>query len=364
MKTLITGIAAGVALTLLTGLGVGLSGAFNVAATVDDAPLLKWFLHESFEASVARRSDGIQAPNDLGSSARIERGARSFAAMCAGCHTPPGMTDTPRTQGLNPRPPALAELIGHASSAQTFWVIKNGARMTGMPAFGPTHDDEALWDLTAFIQAAGQLEPEQYQSLSAGPVDDGHDHRHGEEADHEGGEPHDGNHSHTGAKPHPRQIAGNDPQKSPAKRVLSAPPAAGAAPEASVDYFHAALRSGDESAVVSVLSPDVRIFESGRVEGSLAEYRSHHLQSDLKAAQHIQHEVIERTVRKSRDEAWVMTRTRVHGEFGGQSINRPGTETMNLVRTAQGWRIAHIHWSFGAEQKPAPKGHEGHQHEH
>lgn len=356
MKTLITGIAAGVALTLLTGLGVGLSGAFNVAATVDDAPLLKWFLHESFEASVARRSDEIQVPNDLSSGVRIERGARSFAAMCAGCHTPPGMTDTPRTQGLNPRPPALADLMGHASSAQTFWVIKHGARMTGMPAFGPTHDDDALWDLTAFIRAADQLSAAQYKAISAGPVDDGHDHRHGDESGHGGDDAHGSGHAHG--------KSGNADHHQSSTPPLSTPPSTDAALADSVDYFHAALRIGDESAVLAVLSPDVRIFESGRVEASLAEYRSHHLQSDLKAAKHVQHKVIDRNVRKTDDEAWVMTRTQVSGEIGGKTINRPGTETMNLVRTPDGWRIAHIHWSFGPEKKPVPKGHEGHDHEH
>ena len=365
MKTFFLGIVTGVVASLLLGVAVGLSGAFNVAATVDDAPALKWFFHESFEASVARRAGGIRSPEDLDSSVRVERGARSVAAMCAGCHTPPGMTDTPRTQGLNPRPPALTELVGHSTSAQTFWVIKNGARMTGMPAFGPTHDDRALWDLTAFIRAAESLTPERYQALSAGPVDDGHDHRHGDAAGSSGDTAHHDGHGHAAHGGHGQKPTAPADHHPPAStHALSAPPAADAAPEDSVDYFHAALRAGNESAVIAVLSPDVRIFESGRVEASLAEYRSHHLKSDLRAAKHIQHTVVDRKVRRSENEAWVMTRTKVHGALDGKTINRPGTETMNLIRTPNGWRIAHIHWSFGESSKPVPEGHEGHDHAH
>ena len=192
MKKVMIGMAAGILLSLLAGLGYGLSGAFNVAATERDAPVLKWFLHQTFEASVARRSAALTVSADLTEIDRVRSGARSFAAMCAGCHTPPGMTESPRTQGLNPKPPALAELAGHASAAQTFWVIKHGVRMSGMPAFGPTHDDTALWDLTAFVGQAQELTAAYYQQWSKGPADDGHDHRH---ADEDQGS--DGSHRHS-----------------------------------------------------------------------------------------------------------------------------------------------------------------------
>ena len=37
--------------------------------------------------------------------------------------------------------------------------------MTGMPAWGVTHDDELLWDLVAFVRKLPELTPEQYQAL-------------------------------------------------------------------------------------------------------------------------------------------------------------------------------------------------------
>jgi hypothetical protein len=37
--------------------------------------------------------------------------------------------------------------------------------MTGMPAWGVTHDDEILWDVVAFLRKLPEFTPEQYQTL-------------------------------------------------------------------------------------------------------------------------------------------------------------------------------------------------------
>ena len=37
--------------------------------------------------------------------------------------------------------------------------------MTGMPAWGVTHDDKLLWDVVAFVRKLPELTPEQYEAL-------------------------------------------------------------------------------------------------------------------------------------------------------------------------------------------------------
>jgi mono/diheme cytochrome c family protein len=164
------------------------SGLFNVAATWEDPRPVAWLLHSTYANSVAARANDIQVPEDLGSREQVLQGARNFVAMCSGCHTPPGLSENPGSAGLNPPPPDLTEIIPHRTSAEAFWVIKNGVRMTGMPAFGPTHDDAELWALVAFLDQMSDATPEAYATLVAqakrsAPADDGHDHRHGTEAD-------------------------------------------------------------------------------------------------------------------------------------------------------------------------------------
>ena len=60
------------------------------------------------------------------------------------------------------------------SAAELCWVIKNGIRMTGMPAWGPTHDDAELWDIVAFVKTLPQTSAADYRALDSRlPV--GHD---------------------------------------------------------------------------------------------------------------------------------------------------------------------------------------------
>jgi hypothetical protein len=37
--------------------------------------------------------------------------------------------------------------------------------MTGMPAWGVTHDDELLWDIVAFLRKLPELSPSEYQAI-------------------------------------------------------------------------------------------------------------------------------------------------------------------------------------------------------
>ena len=43
--------------------------------------------------------------------------------------------------------------------------MKNGIKMTGMPAWGVTHDDGILWDVVAFLRKLPELTADQYQAL-------------------------------------------------------------------------------------------------------------------------------------------------------------------------------------------------------
>ncbi len=130
-----------------------------------------------------------------------------------------------------------------------------------------------------------------------------------------------------------------------AAAVLAAKPTAAQNPEAVVAAFHDALASGDSSEALALLAPDVLIYESGAVETSRDEYRSHHLPADIAFASSTAREVIAQSGGQSADIAWLTTTTTTTGTFRGREIDVRGTETMLLRQTAEGWRITHIHWS-------------------
>jgi len=39
------------------------------------------------------------------------------------------------------------------SDRELFWIIKNGVRLSGMPAFEKVESDEHIWDLVFFVRA-------------------------------------------------------------------------------------------------------------------------------------------------------------------------------------------------------------------
>lgn len=113
---------------------------------------------------------------------------------------------------------------------------------------------------------------------------------------------------------------------------------------ATVAAFHGALAAGDSARALELLHPEVRVFEGGRAE-SLSQYRSGHLAADMEFSGSVDREILSENVTGSGNRALYLSEYRMTGTFRGEDVEARGTETMVLVRTPDGWRIRHIHWS-------------------
>ena len=166
----------------LVGLAI-YSGAYNVAADDPHSRLIYWLTSTVRDRSIAARASNITIPLDLSNPKRISAGAAEYDEMCSGCHLAPGLEKTEISKGLYPSAPELSS-GSSLTLAEQFWVLKHGIKMTGMPAWGPTHDDDLLWDIVAFVQKLPALSPEQYQAIVKS-ITEGHDEmmRHGSETD-------------------------------------------------------------------------------------------------------------------------------------------------------------------------------------
>lgn len=111
---------------------------------------------------------GAARPNPIPSSpAVLQEAMAHFADHCASCHGNDGSGHTMYGDGLNPPPPDMRLA---ATQNKTDWelysVIKNGVRMSGMPAFGePGDNDEASWKLVIFIRHLPSLTPEEEMNM-------------------------------------------------------------------------------------------------------------------------------------------------------------------------------------------------------
>lgn len=146
-------------------------GAYNIGA---DAPHWKWVyntLDAVREQSIAAHARDIKAPADLNDPKRISVGAGLYDEMCTGCHLGPGLEKSEMSQGLYPQAPELARGTDH-TPAQMFWIIKHGVKLSAMPAWGKTHDDQLIWDMVSFLQKLPKMSPEQYKAaVASAPAD-------------------------------------------------------------------------------------------------------------------------------------------------------------------------------------------------
>lgn len=203
MKTLLT-VLVTLAVLVLGGLAFIFSGIYDVSATSADSGLVHWVLDTTRSRSVHRAAEALEGKvtvPDLTDPARFKNGFVHYHAMCATCHSAPGVSMSEMAQGLNPSPPLLARVGAEDEPEELFWVIKNGVKMTGMPAFGVTHTDDDLWAIVAFLRKMGSLSSEEYQAMvdEAGLGAPAEAHEHAEGAPAEAGE----GHSHApGTPPH------------------------------------------------------------------------------------------------------------------------------------------------------------------
>ncbi len=170
---IISMLVIAVSIALIVVVGFVYSGLYDVSATSPHSGLANWVMSTTMHASVDRRAKDIDVPN-LDDSALQLAGINDFDAMCAACQGAPGQDPEPMGQGLNPPAPDLTESAAHSTAAELFWVTKHGIKMTGMPAWGASHDDEAIWPVVAFLTVLPQLSVDTYQSMLASAADSGH----------------------------------------------------------------------------------------------------------------------------------------------------------------------------------------------
>ena len=159
---------------ILVGFLVIWFGVFNVSAKDKHWNITTKILEFVRERSIEVRADDIQVP-DLSIHSMISSGAKNFDAMCAQCHLSPTTEPTELNLGLYPQPPVFykEKHSGHGEQ-NTFWTIKNGLKLTGMPAWGDFHTDKQIWEMVAFLKKINGMSRIDYIQLVG---EGGHTHK-------------------------------------------------------------------------------------------------------------------------------------------------------------------------------------------
>jgi mono/diheme cytochrome c family protein len=159
----VAGFLTALAVSALAAILIIVSGVYDVAATLPHTGLGRVILNSTMRFSVrAHAGDDVQK---TWSEDQVREGFKEYDGMCIICHGAPGKERSMIGKGLRPEPPNLAQTSEQWNNAQLFWIIKNRIKMTGMPAFGPTHQDDAIWNIVGFVRRLPRISAEGYQAM-------------------------------------------------------------------------------------------------------------------------------------------------------------------------------------------------------
>lgn len=168
-----------VLITVAALLGAALAGAaivvytgvYDVGATSQHLQPVHSLLETTMRNSVRWRARNITTP-PLDDAPRLVRGAALFRDHCVQCHGAPGVAQADIGKSMQPVPGPLVDALQRWRPREIYWITRHGIKMSGMPAWQFRLDDEALWDVVAFVNTLPTLSPQAYAQATqdAGPA--------------------------------------------------------------------------------------------------------------------------------------------------------------------------------------------------
>jgi mono/diheme cytochrome c family protein len=145
--------AISMVVVLAVALGVAAS-RFSLAALGEPGQTETLLATKAKHFLVARGSrHGV--PNETSNTpGSVADGDKLYGAECAMCHGMNARTPTDAGRWMYPRAVDLtsSDVQGY-SNPELFWIVKNGIRLSGMPAFGKVESDEHIWSLVHYLRS-------------------------------------------------------------------------------------------------------------------------------------------------------------------------------------------------------------------
>ncbi len=170
MKKFLIGLVTGI---LLMPFGFYLycrSGHAPVATASAPMPLERFFAKTALHATIRR-----EAPKTVPFPATADNlfgGVMVYRQNCAFCHSLPNQRPSPASRGMFPRPPELFSqrgMVTNDPAGVTYWKVKNGIRLTGMPGFSQSLSNLQMWQVSLLLKHANRLPATVAAALNSAP---------------------------------------------------------------------------------------------------------------------------------------------------------------------------------------------------
>jgi thiosulfate dehydrogenase len=147
------------------------SGAAPAAASDAPMPFEKFLARGGLHARISK-----EAPQrDVASftTGDLAAGADVYQKNCAFCHGLPQQPASAASKGMFPHAPQLFtadDTVTDDPPGVTYWKVKNGIRLTGMPSFNNALTDQQMWQVSALMTRADNLPPDVLAALKPPPL--------------------------------------------------------------------------------------------------------------------------------------------------------------------------------------------------
>jgi mono/diheme cytochrome c family protein len=158
MRNFVLGVLITFAVLILGGLGFGLLGLFPTNANTAPPDFERHLAMSAVDASTDRHAAHVSSPV-LPTDQNLIDGMKVYTMNCAGCH---GTLDKkPAVFGASFYPPAPQLILDPPGDPDwhTRYVVRNGIRYTGMPAWDRILSDDEVWKVTIFLSHLEKLPP-------------------------------------------------------------------------------------------------------------------------------------------------------------------------------------------------------------
>jgi len=126
---------------------------FNLSALPEPGRTETFLARKSRHFLIQRASGRIDPPALMDTQASLTKGDDLFGTDCSECHGDSGRKPTDAGRWMYPRASDLGSPeVQRYSDRELFWIIKNGIRLSGMPAFGKVESDEHIWNLVHHVR--------------------------------------------------------------------------------------------------------------------------------------------------------------------------------------------------------------------
>lgn len=151
VRTVIVTLFAFLCLTVIAGAIIVRAGWYDVSAIVQHWQPVYSLTEYTVKKSVERRAKGSVAP--VPSPDSVLRGEQIYQTHCLECHGGPGISPGDIGKSMQPAPGPLVIAARRWRREEMYWIIQNGIKMTGMPAWEYRLSEADIWATVAYLDS-------------------------------------------------------------------------------------------------------------------------------------------------------------------------------------------------------------------